>query len=292
MIGFSWPRWASSIIGARRSDVITATRIGRQGCASHNYSSIGVWAGVQCGAALLTPGVVLQFLALTPHGRVYWSPVNSTRSAEQRNAMKALCVVAASFGCALLSARALAQDPFSFSHGGTAVVGAERIVGLNVSSIDGAGFENADRTTVGVFGSPDPATPYEVPKLTFDYFVVNAISVGGGVIVASISPDEGESSTTMILSPRLGFGLPLWRGIGGWIRAGITYYDSTQQDFDISGIGLNLDAMLVLAPSEHFAFTIGPIVDLGLSGTASRADVSTDLKMSNFGASAGLATAF
>lgn len=73
----------------------------------------------------------------------------------------------------------------------------------------------------------------------------------------------------------------------------MTYYsgsesDSVLSDAEISGLGLNLDLMFVMRVTDTFGFTMGPVADIGLSGTAS----GSDLKFDNFGGSAGVVALF
>jgi hypothetical protein len=194
-------------------------------------------------------------------------------------------------GLGLSVSEASAQGFPEFGHAGTVALGAERLMGLSFAS---AKTESASSniTYFSVLGSPAHATPYDVPRITFDYFVAQSFSMGTGLTVASIAPEQGDNTTFVAFSPRLGAGIPAGAGAGVWFRGGITYYSTTSGDYGINGLGLNLDAMFAIAITQSFAFTFGPVADIGLSGTADLPGGEADYKFSGFGANAGLAGFF
>jgi hypothetical protein len=204
----------------------------------------------------------------------------------ERRAALAAALLASSAGTAM------AQGFPDFGHQGTFAVGVERVMGFSLAQVKGEGGVDGDLTYVSFLGNPSHATPYDVPKVAFDYFVADRFSLGGGLVFASISPDEGDSVTFVSINPRLGAGIPLGPSAGVWIRGGITYYSTADNDTDISGLGLNLDAMFAIGVSDTFAITIGPVADIGLSGSADLGGGSADLKFNNFGANAGVVGLF
>ena len=188
---------------------------------------------------------------------------------------------------------AAAQGFPDFGHAGTVAVGAERLMGLSFASVDVEGGGDSDFTGVYLLGNPAHSSPYDVPKFTFDYFVTDRFSNGTGLVFASLSPDEGDNVTYFAINPRIGGGFPIADKVGIWARGGITYYTSGDDDIDISGLGLNLDAMFVLGVTDSFAFTIGPVADIGLTGSAeSDLGGEVDFKYTNFGANAGVVGLF
>jgi hypothetical protein len=52
---------------------------------------------------------------------------------------------------------------------------------------------------------------------------------------------------------------------------------------------LSADVMLVIAPVPHFGFTIGPVLDLGLTGSAEIGTTDVDTTVTDVGLLAGLA---
>jgi hypothetical protein len=64
----------------------------------------------------------------------------------------------------------------------------------------------------------------------------------------------------------------------------------------INGLGLDLEAMFVFSPAEHFGISAGPVFDLPLSGTSSSeqspqigpASVDDKVKFMNYGLAVGI----
>jgi hypothetical protein len=92
--------------------------------------------------------------------------------------------------------------------------------------------------------------------------------------------------------------------IGIWPRGGLTYVSggSEQDDgdeFSSSQLALTLEVPFVFVPVPHVAFTAGPTLDLGLSGSiendpaAPNANTTeNDFKVTDFGLQVGMCAYF
>jgi hypothetical protein len=199
-----------------------------------------------------------------------------------------------------------AQDS-GFAESGALVFGADRLFGvLHTSTTIG---EDAAETTTSsteislLTRGAESASPYAAPRLTFDGFVTDGISLGGtlGVTSQSVEIDppigmdqDGPSETAVIVGGRIGYGHMFSDTVGLWPKLGLTYFTDSLEDrdgdeIDISGLAMSADVMLVIAPVPHFGFTIGPVLDLGLTGSSEIGPTDVDTTVTDVGLLAGLA---
>lgn len=215
-----------------------------------------------------------------------------------------VALVAALASSAIASAGS-AQDS-GFAESGALVFGADRLFGLLHTSTT-IGEDAAETTTssteISLLTRGEIASPYAAPRLTFDGFVTDGISLGGtlGVTSQSVEIDppvgmnqDGPSETAVIVGGRIGYGHMFSDTVGIWPKLGLTYFtDSLEDDdgdeIDISGLALSADVMLVIAPVPHFGFTIGPVLDLGLTGSTEIGTTDVDTTVTDVGLLAGLA---
>jgi hypothetical protein len=161
---------------------------------------------------------------------------------------------------------------------------------------------------------PATSTAYSTPRLAIDLAVADRVTVGGalGVIISSASSNQTVGSVTaetssgsgtgIILAPRGGYLLPLGSSAKLWLRAGITYFqtsskgDNTDSEVSTHGFALDLEPTFLYMLGSHVGMTIGAVIDLPLSGesktTIGSASTSTDTKVRNLGLVAGLALPF
>ncbi len=137
--------------------------------------------------------------------------------------------------------------------------------------------------------------PFVIPRLSFDYSVIDHLTIGGSIGFATTSgtqredrrpqgvalgaPNDLPDTNAFLISPRIGYAIMFTRVIGLWPRGGFSYSrlhaewtnPPAPDRFETSAWLLDLDfeALLVISPAPHFAFTLGPIVDLGLTGGSS-----------------------
>lgn len=183
---------------------------------------------------------------------------------------------------------------------GTFVISAERLFGLSANKVTTAtdnGDVSTSRTDFGLlWGST--TNVYMIPRVGIDYLVIDGLTVGAGLGFFISSNDagtvngitsvetSGPTSTRFLIAPRVGWAHGLAGRVGVWLRGGLTYYygsvssDRTGRNGDMTtsfrstGLGLDLEPALMVALADHFAFTVGPVFDLPLTGSRS-VEVST-----------------
>jgi hypothetical protein len=150
-------------------------------------------------------------------------------------------------------------------------------------------------------------SPYDVPRLGFDYLVTDGLSIGGSLGFASISGDtdggfggvgNDPSGSAFLLNPRVGYVVMFNKTIGIWPRGGLAFHSfSVEDDNDNSvsenGFGLNLECMFPIVPSEHWGFLVGPTIDLDFAGSREYdgfgpGDVDHDRRYRTIGLQAGI----
>lgn len=216
-----------------------------------------------------------------------------------------LALVAALAACGIPSAGS-AQDS-GFARSGTLVFGADRLFGLLHTSTtigEDAAETTESSTEISLLtrGAEIPS-PYAAPRLTFDGFVTDAISLGGTIGITSESSEvelpsgveqDGGSETAIIIGGRVGYGYMFSDTLGIWPKLGLTYFtdgleDGDGDEIDINGLAFSADVMLVIAPVPHFGFTVGPIMDIGLTGETQAGGAEVDTIVTDFGLMAGIA---
>jgi hypothetical protein len=194
--------------------------------------------------------------------------------------MQKLASVVAMSVAVLWSGAASAQV---FGNKGDAAFGAERLMGVHSDHVfeDGAApgdpGTNYDVTTFGLgwFGHA-AATPFDLPRITFDYFIADHWSLGGALAyqTTDVTVNDGKgngvrtaSSAEFLFSPRVGYAYMFGRVVGIWPRAGITYHSETvTNDNNINGFALGAEVQFVFVPVQHFAILLGPSLDLDFTG--------------------------
>ena len=143
---------------------------------------------------------------------------------------------------------ALAQP---FGAQGDAAFSAERLFGINGTHVyeeletpqgpPGALDEEAEDSFIGInFGWRGPLapqlSPFDSPRLSFDYFIVDGVSVGGSLGYASGSDDTEDFAdqetpvstpsdySSFIFAPRGGYAFMFSETVGIWPRGGLTYH--------------------------------------------------------------------
>ncbi len=221
-----------------------------------------------------------------------------------------------------LSLPAMAQD----AGGGSAqlgaqgqkVFGADRLFGISnfKGTLEVDGFESSiSGTSVNLLAGP-PLTgdyelmsinPFAVPRLTFDYFVADNLSVGGSAGYFSINSEwenddneQGDFPETRgyVFAPRVGYVLPLADNFGAWLMGSLHYVKSTTDDSEadfevtITLIDVSAQGMLYFIPTPGFALMAGVVADIGVGGEieakSSGGTEKADAKFRNIGLTTGL----
>ncbi|HEY6556397.1 MAG TPA: hypothetical protein VI072_03960 [Polyangiaceae bacterium] len=231
-----------------------------------------------------------------------------------RNSM---LVLAATLGTsALLANPAAAQEIENIGNQGQFVIGAERITGLFFDKIkvtpDGADDDQTTSVTrIALLGSDGSGSPSSIPRLGFDYLVTDGLSVGGSLFVlrGSAEFDNGQDSTdqgsqtAIYINPRVGYAYAFDDTFAIWPRGGIAFTSFSGDNGDVNdsetsgnSLQLTVEGNLVISPFEHFAFLVGPFLDLGLSGSSETesdgATAEEDQKFTSYGITAGIAGYF
>lgn len=224
-------------------------------------------------------------------------------------------------GIILLSLAALAWTASTaaaqsdlLGHSGTFAIGGEHLFGVGHASAslepDGGGKVTSSSTEVSFLLSGGSQSPFTAPRLGFDAFVTDGVSIGGffGVVsqsseVETESPtinggtassnNDGPSETAFVLGARFGYAYMFSDTVGIWPRLGLSYFTDTTEASDgdeitVNGLALSVDALLVVAPIPHFGFTLGPVLDLGLTGSTDTGTNDVDTTVTDFGAFVGL----
>jgi hypothetical protein len=147
---------------------------------------------------------------------------------------------------------------------------------------------DADWTTFS-FGWRDARSPFDVPRLSFDYLVIDHLSVGGSLGYFSINGDgDDDDSSGFLLNPRVGYAYAFGRVVGIWPRGGFTYHSGEVGPADESGFALSLECPFTFSPTSHFAFHVGPTFDIDMFGERDTGPADVDWKYRTFGLNAGI----
>ena len=233
--------------------------------------------------------------------------------------MNKLIAVSILSGISAFCSGAMAQD---FAQPGQVVVGAERLMGLyydhvKTTSSVGAGEMTTGTTSIGLFGTPgsvdstNPGTlnggpmPSSTPRLALDVFVIPGLSVGTSLIYLNRSGSQDTKATVLgttltqtrdtpttssfILSPRVGYAAVLSPNFAIWPRAGITYswYKTTAKDTNAAGAttenkisaditDISVEVMAAIVPVPHVVLLVGPVLDIPLGGGAKSVNAGTE----------------
>jgi hypothetical protein len=201
-------------------------------------------------------------------------------------------------------------------------VSAESLVGVSFFeeslSATQSGVQ-ADATNSGpsvhLFKGAEQLDPFSQARLGVDGVIGPGVtlgtSVGYSVVHSSIHltanvegadlnmDQEGGSTSSFLIVPRIGFVLAPNGYLGIWLRGGVGYTSLTQTepsqpDVELTSVDLVLDPMLIITPVPHAGILIGPSLNIGLSGAANGITTEVDLtnKFSSYGLSAGIALLF
>ncbi len=151
------------------------------------------------------------------------------------------------------------------------------------------------------------STFYNLPRLAFDWLPVQNLTLGGAAwLYADLAAtnSSGGTSTDQAkltywgVAPRVGYIIAMGDKVSFWPRAGVEYNNVSSSDgsLSVTQFAVDLEAMLVISPWNHFGFTVGPTADIPISGkqtlTAAAGGgggtTSVDSSMLQVGLSAGM----
>ncbi|HOT13029.1 MAG TPA: hypothetical protein PK710_24820 [Polyangiaceae bacterium] len=152
----------------------------------------------------------------------------------------------------------------------------------------------------GAQAGASPVVPAIYPRTSFDYFVIDGLSLGGsvGFSTASVKVKSGGSSmegdhTAVTFAPRVGYAFGLSDTIWFWLRGGPTYVsieaDPEYSDVsEASALQFKAEGMFVFGISGGFGLEVGPALGLPLTGEFDAGRVDGDLSALHFGVYAGM----
>ena len=166
-------------------------------------------------------------------------------------------------------------------------------------STSGAGLSILLGRDLGINGGAGPANVHTLPRVAFDYSVINHLTLGAAIafgfgLGGSIEQEQVQGNTVTTrkidsptssaigLAPRVGYVIPLGDWLAFWPRAGFAFYavstkfEQTTGNNAVSTVSttdtlfaLDLDPQLTITPTEHFFFHAGPLVNIPLTGSRS-----------------------
>lgn len=220
----------------------------------------------------------------------------------------ALAVLAASTGFAA-SANAQGRDDPRFGDAGQIAVSAERMFGAMFiwDDFEGGGVdETTSNFHISALSNPlaNVTTNYSFPRMGFDFFIADGLSIGAALGYAYTTFDDdnpalvpGDNVWAFLAAPRVGYALSVGEGFGIWPRVGVTWIwatnnitDDTSEDAD--RFALTAEVPFVISVVEHFAFLIGPTLDLGIAGSntleAPAGETEIDINTTELGIQVGI----
>lgn len=170
-------------------------------------------------------------------------------------------------------------------------------------------------TSLGLLGL-DSNSPSALPRFALDYDLYEGLTVGGSVMLStralSVSgsgqdsgapPTANDDGLTLLGAARVGYAYAFDSTFAIWPRVGLSYVlESSRSEVVDPGTGkslgtweyksnlgeLNVEALFAVSPIEHIVLTAGPYLDLGLGGSYSVLQESTetdhrDANLTSFG---------
>jgi opacity protein-like surface antigen len=219
------------------------------------------------------------------------------------------------------------QGPFRFGSKGF-IVSAERLIpfmsyeSVKTTQSDGSSETKSDLSLGILSNAPYTAfgTFYNLPRLAFDWLPVRNLTLGGALwaytqltATDSQTPAGGSSKSTdqpkvtyWGVAPRVGYVVPLGDVLSIWPRAGVEYHNVSASSVNgsvspsVDQFAIDAEVFLVISPWNHFGFTVGPTIDIPVSGKSTSASAtgtgttgaatatSFDSAMFQLGVSAGM----
>lgn len=208
---------------------------------------------------------------------------------------------------------------------GTFTVGAERLTGIVHASLKNDPFpldrperasddgvtsvlflgNGAYTTNSGGIAGGDSRVMFAIPRIGFDYFIIDGLSLGGSFTVLTFSDNDNMpgnqdySVTNFLFAPRVGYAYMFGDVVGIWPRGGLSYtHGSWDPDFGRASesshyFAVEIDVPLVIAPVKNFGITVGPLFDATLGGSQTDhggnvGNQTRDASLVLFGLSAGI----
>lgn len=175
-----------------------------------------------------------------------------------------LLAAAASLAIGALTWTASAQEG-AFGYRYKNVFGAENLVGVGWDRMK-IGDESSSGLIIGQL-SPMQDSRLSVPaRIGYHRFISDGLSLG---LLASYL-ENGVSTTTYMVGPRVGYSFPMGDDLSFWLRGGINYTAlevgvgfGTMEAWNLLGAG---DLLFVYTPVPHVGLIFGAIAEFGVAG--------------------------
>jgi hypothetical protein len=187
----------------------------------------------------------------------------------------------------LVPALASAQE---LGRKGDAVFSVDRLMGVTGTKRDEE-FVPAtqDYTSISFGWRGELTTPFDVPRLSFDYLPIEHLSIGGSLGYVSIDGENAGDYEAFLIAPRVGYAYAFGRVVGIWPRGGFTYHTQSPGNVTEKGFALSLECPFTFSPATHFAFHVGPSFDIDMFGSVKPGNLDKhDVTYRTFGVNAGL----
>ena len=197
------------------------------------------------------------------------------RRAEQRQAKRAMlssrAYIFIAFVVASIAASPPAQAaaPLRFGDRGQFVVSTAQTLPL-------VGYSHRASGGSLIYGDDLDEPVYNAPRLVLDFVVLRRFTIGTDVLASfTLGGDakkKGEKPSVSLLgvAPHVGYVLAPNSIIAFWPRAGITYYALTEENAALSSthrqLSFSVAAHLVVTPFPHLGVTMGPSMDVPITG--------------------------
>lgn len=156
----------------------------------------------------------------------------------------------------------------SFGSSGEFAISAERLVSFartgRVIKQDGPDQKDTVTRLNLLLNENADVLGYSAPRLAFDVFVMDGLSIGGALGFSSVSGDLDQRQVTV--APRFGYALMFGEVVGIWPRVGVTYQDQKTAEAKVGILAGTVELPLVLVPAPQALITIGPSLDFTLVG--------------------------
>jgi len=156
----------------------------------------------------------------------------------------------------------------AFGSKGQVTFGAERLFGFHWvdnhwEDWDGT-RRSASGTSVGFGWYWAQRMQFNQPRLGVDFFVIDDLSIGGALGFFSMHGRNGTGNEDgFIISPRVGFNVPLSQVVKFWPKVGLTFISVN----DDKAFGISGEANFAFFPRQNWAFLVTPTLDLAPFGS-------------------------
>jgi hypothetical protein len=135
---------------------------------------------------------------------------------------------------------------------GTMRLAAERLVGIGARVNDPAAFY------IAILQTSQTGIDYQYPRVAFDYFIIDGLSIGGS---AGFGYHSGAEMVSLSVLPRIGYAFDLSRTFEFWPRGGIgvQFWDSPFAE-DSAAV-MTIEGMFVWEMVPHALLEFGPFID-------------------------------